>query len=123
MTQKPLTIGKISIVAQKFNETLAFYRLLGLDIPNVVGEPSDTRHAVVNNGDTDLALDNDALARIYSAQWRASIPGHSVLIIAQCTTRDEVDTTYQKMIDAGYASVQVPYDAFWGSRFAIVADP
>jgi hypothetical protein len=49
MTQKPPTIGKITIIAQKFNETVAFYQLLGLDIPNIFSEPSDTRHAVVNN--------------------------------------------------------------------------
>jgi uncharacterized glyoxalase superfamily protein PhnB len=78
----------------------------------------------MSNGETDLSLDNDALARIYNAQWRASVPGRSVLIIAQCgTRREEVDATYQRMIAAGYASAQVPYDAFWGSRFAIVVDP
>lgn len=123
MTQKPLTIGKIIIIAQKFSETLAFYQLLGLDIPNIFSEPADTRHAMVNNGGTGLSLDNDALARYYNAQWRTSEPGRSVLIIAQCDTREEVDANYQRMIAAGYASAQVPYDAFWGSRFAIVVDP
>jgi uncharacterized glyoxalase superfamily protein PhnB len=123
MTKKPLTIGKIAIIAQKFNETVAFYQLLGLDIPHIFREPADTRHALVNNGATDLSLDNDALARLYDAQWRAAEPGRSVLLIAQCGTREEVDTIYQRMIAAGYASAQVPYDAFWGSRFAIVVDP
>lgn len=123
MTQKPLTIGKIVIIAQKFSETLAFYQLLGLDIPNIFSEPADARHAMVNNGETGLSLDNDVLARFYNAQWRASAPGRSVLIIAQCDTREEVDAVYQRMIAAGYASAQVPYDAFWGSRFAIVVDP
>ncbi len=38
-------------------------------------------------------------------------------------TRDEVDHLYRKLTDAGYDGQQVPYDTFWGARYAIVADP
>ena len=37
--------------------------------------------------------------------------------------REDVDATYADMRGAGYAAVQCPYDAFWGARYAIVADP
>ncbi|MBK8900301.1 MAG: VOC family protein [Anaerolineaceae bacterium] len=118
-----LTIAKISIIATRFAETLAFYQRLGLDIPVVIGEPSETRHAPAQNGETDFAVDNDALARLYTAEWRGPHPGHSVLLTAQCASRSDVDTLYHEIVGAGYVAIQPPYDAFWGARFAIVADP
>lgn len=118
-----LTIAKISIIATRFAETLAFYQRLGLDFPRLISEPSETRHASAQNGETAFAVDNDALARLYTAEWRGQHPGHSVLLTAQCASRNDVDTLYQEMVSAGYDAIQPPYDAFWGARFAIVADP
>ena len=39
------------------------------------------------------------------------------------TERDEVDKLHRALTDLGHPSSQGPYDAFWGSRFAIVEDP
>lgn len=39
---QPVTIAKVNIVAKKYDETLEFYRLLGVNIPEVKGEPSET---------------------------------------------------------------------------------
>lgn len=122
-SKRSVTIAKINIVARHFEESLAFYRLLGLDFPDPSTEPADVHHAVAQNGDTDFAIDNDALARIYNAGWRAGSPTQSVLITAQCGARADVDATYEKMTAAGYTAIQPPFDAFWGSRFAIIADP
>ncbi|HZA78108.1 MAG TPA: VOC family protein, partial [Acidimicrobiales bacterium] len=38
-------------------------------------------------------------------------------------SREAVDELYAKVAAAGYASRQPPYDAFWGARYAVVADP
>jgi uncharacterized glyoxalase superfamily protein PhnB len=37
--------------------------------------------------------------------------------------RQSVDRLYDDLTSAGHAGQQEPYDAFWGSRFAVVADP
>lgn len=42
---------------------------------------------------------------------------------ARTATRDEVDALYADLVKHGGAGRQPPYDAFWGSRFAIVDDP
>ena len=121
---QPVTIAKVNIVATKFNETLAFYRLLGVNIPEVKGDPSETRHApAVDHGASSFALDNPALATIYNAEWRQAAPKNSVLLTAQLPTRDAVDATYAALTRAGHAGVQGPYDAFWGARYAVVRDP
>jgi uncharacterized glyoxalase superfamily protein PhnB len=37
--------------------------------------------------------------------------------------RETVDAIYSDLTGAGYAGQQPPYDAFWGARYAVVADP
>lgn len=121
---RPATIAKINIIAKNFDSTVAFYRLIGIEIPDVLDKYADTLHApAVNNGDASFAIDNEALARIYSAGWRRAGGGNSVLITARLATRAAVDDTYLMLIGAGHRSIQPPYDAFWGARYAIVEDP
>ncbi len=121
---QPVTITKVNIVAKKYDETLEFYRLLGVSIPQVLREPSETRHApAVDHGNSSFALDNPTLAKIYNAEWRRSALPNSVLLSAQLPTREAVDSTYAALVAAGHEGVQVPYDAFWGARYAVVRDP
>lgn len=119
----PVTLAKINIVAKDFERTLAFYRLVGLDIPDVRAEPPEYRHVTANNGDGSFAIDNEALARIYSAEWRGDGVKCSALITAQLASRAEVDEIYDRLVAAGHKPIQRPWDAFWGARYAIVSDP
>ena len=124
MGSPPVTIAKVNIVAKKYDETLGFYRLLGVGIPTVLGQPAETRHApAVGHGNASFALDNPALAQIYNAEWRRPAPANSILLTAQLPTREAVDETYAAILAAGHEGVQVPYDAFWGARYAVVRDP
>jgi uncharacterized glyoxalase superfamily protein PhnB len=124
MSTKPRAISQINLVAKHFDETLKFYRLLGLDIPAPMTQPPGSLHAPANlaNG-FEFQLDNEHHARIYSAAWRRPHGSSSLLLSVFVDSREEVDSTYAKLIGAGYEGRQPPYDAFWGSRFAIVADP
>ena len=125
MSAKQLrTISQINLVARHFDETLKFYRLIGLDIPAPMTQPPGSLHAPADmaNG-FEFQLDNEHHARIYSAAWRRPTGSSSLLLSVSVGTRDEVDSTYVKLVAAGYEGRQPPYDAFWGSRFAIVADP
>jgi uncharacterized glyoxalase superfamily protein PhnB len=38
-------------------------------------------------------------------------------------TREAVDERFVELTSAGYLGRQAPFDAFWGARYAIVADP
>lgn len=49
---QPVTIAKVNLVATKYDETVAFYRLLGVNIPEVKAEPPEIRHApAADHGD------------------------------------------------------------------------
>lgn len=124
MSEKQRRISQINLVAKHFDETIKFYRLLGLGIPPPMNQPPGALHAPANlrNG-FEFEIDNEYLARIYNAAWRHASGSSSLLLSVSIGSREEVDTTYATLVAAGYEGRQPPYDAFWGSRFAVVADP
>ena len=66
MKERPPTISQINLIAKHFDQTVQFYRLLGLDIPAPVAQPPGALHASaeLENGFA-FEIDNEYLARIY----------------------------------------------------------
>ena len=121
---KPV-LNQLNLVARDFDATLAFYRRLGLDVPDGHRSPDDEiRHAEITlaNGFT-LEFDNLPLAQTYNAAWRRNGGSSRALIGFSLPTRDAVDARYAELVAAGYEGRQAPYDTFWGARYAVVADP
>jgi uncharacterized glyoxalase superfamily protein PhnB len=110
----------VDVVARDYDATIAFYRALGVDLEP--GPEGEIRHAEASFGDLHLHVDNEHLASLYNASWRA---GEQVRVVLgfKVPSRDAVDERYASLTAAGYAAVQPPFDAFWGARYAIVADP
>lgn len=120
---KPL-LNQLNLVARDFDATLAFYRRLGIDVPDGPVTPGDIRHAEVEfPGGMVLEFDNHTLARTYNAAWRRPEGSSRALIGFSLPTRESVDALYADLAGAGYEGRQPPYDTFWGARYAVVADP
>jgi len=110
------TLDQINLVVRNLEKSLAFYR--GLDF----GEPTGLHAAMTFPGGLRFDLDQHEFAK----QWNSGTPalnGGSVVLCLSVPERDDVDTSWQRMVDAGYKPLQMPYDAFWGSRFAVIEDP
>jgi uncharacterized glyoxalase superfamily protein PhnB len=111
--------SQLSLVVADMDKAMAFYRHLGLS-PQVTPDGLHAR-AEMPGG---LAIEWDAAQ--FAAQWdsgsRGPAGGSTVLGFA-VATRQEVDDLYAELTEAGYHGHQRPYDAFWGSRYAIVDDP
>jgi len=124
MSKTAPSLNQINIVARDFEASVAFYRHLGLEIPDRSDTDLDIRHAEVKleNG-LVLEFDNHKLAGTYNAAWRSLQGSARVVIGFSLATRDDVDRVYLELTAAGYQGRQDPYDAFWGARYAIVADP
>lgn len=124
MTDPRPVLNQLNIVARDFDATLAFYRRLGVEVPDGVTSPGGIRHAEVTlpNGFV-LEFDNLALARFYNAAWRKSEPSSRALIGFSLPSREAVDERFAELVAAGYEARQPPYDMFWGARYAVVADP
>lgn len=115
----------LNLIARDMNATLAFYRLLGMDIPenSVWGSGAGHHVKVDSTGSVDLELDSEGLAKAYNAAWQRPDGAGRTMIGFRVSSRQAVDDTFTTLTNAGYSGLQEPYDAFWGSRCAIVEDP
>ena len=120
MPDRPV-LDKVNVVVRDMPATLAFYRLLGLDIPDF--DPTwDEHHRSASTGDgLDLDLDSQRFAHQWNRGWPTGTTGP--MIGFRVAARSTVDETFERLKSAGYEVQQEPYDAFWGARYAVVADP
>ena len=119
-------LDQINIVSANMKPTIEFYRLLEVEIaepsPGKSGAPFHANGDA--GGETSLDIDSDAFARVWNAAWRDKGDfGGRVVIGFGVETREAVDETCAKLAQAGHKVLQEPWDAFWGSRYAIVEDP
>jgi catechol 2,3-dioxygenase-like lactoylglutathione lyase family enzyme len=119
---KPV-LDQLDLVVSDMDASIDFYRRLGLDVPEG-GSHGGIRHVEIEMASgVHLALDNETLARVYNAEWRRPGGGERALIGFRLPSRAAVDDKYAELTAHGYRGLQVPFDAFWGARYAIVADP
>jgi uncharacterized glyoxalase superfamily protein PhnB len=74
-------------------------------------------------GGFSLELDTAESVRRWHAGWRADPASVGVVIGFALPSREAVDERYVELTAAGHVGRQPPFDAFWGARYAIVADP
>lgn len=113
----------IGYFAKDLVATLAFYRLLGLDIPTDydVDDEGRAHVEVITPNGYRLAWDTEAVAKEMDANWQAGTG--NIRIAFRCETPAEVDALFDKVVAAGYKSEREPFDAIWGQRYAVVNDP
>ena len=117
-------VAQVNIVATQLDKTLSFYRLLGFDLPDPVAQPPGVLHVRADvAGGARLEFDNEPLALLYNSARRAGTDKSGVLVSIEFADRAGVDAAYARLTAGGHESLQPPFDAFWGSRYAIVRDP
>jgi catechol 2,3-dioxygenase-like lactoylglutathione lyase family enzyme len=121
---------QLNIVSGDVEASIAFYRRLGVAIPeDSVWRTSTGPHHVSaqrtrTGSDAVLDIDSAAFARVWNAGWRhESILAGRVVVGFSVGARDVVDRLYAEMTGAGYRGLQAPFDAFWGARYAVIEDP
>jgi len=126
-TVRPV-LNQINIVSRDPDTAIAFYRRLGVDIPqNGVWRTASGAHHVNSTKTTQATVfevDSVAFARRWNAGWSntADLAGR-VVIGFGVATRADVDAVYRDMTEVGHRGLQPPIDAFWGARYAIIEDP
>lgn len=100
--------------------TLAFYRRLGLAIPDG-GDGTFTRAEMP--GGISIEFGTAAITRGYDPNWREPSGPSTNTLNFSLASRQAVDEMYADLTAAGYTGHLPPIDAFWGSRFAIIDDP
>jgi uncharacterized glyoxalase superfamily protein PhnB len=110
-------LDAIGIVSADLARTRAFYRLLGVEIAG----GDDHVEATFPNG-LRLMFDTEEVMRSFRPDWTRAA-GNEVTLAFACSSPAEVDETYARVVAAGFRGEKEPWDAFWGHRYAQLADP
>jgi catechol 2,3-dioxygenase-like lactoylglutathione lyase family enzyme len=120
-------LKQIDLVASDMEATVAFYRALGMEIPEeAIWRTASGAHHIDVPTPSGLIVhfDSPALARVYDQGWvEPKGTGTRNVLSFHVESREEVDRIHAKLTGLGHPSAQPPYDAFWGARYAIVEDP
>jgi uncharacterized glyoxalase superfamily protein PhnB len=116
-----LKLDMIGIAVADMGKALAFYRLMGLDIP-ADAEKEDHVEAALPGG-IRIAWDLVSMVRTFDPGWTEPTGSPRISLAFLCASPAEVDRVYAEVVAAGYQGHKEPWDAFWGQRYATVFDP
>ncbi|MGW8376272.1 VOC family protein [Streptomyces sp. ODS28] len=113
----------IGLVTANMAASLAFYRRLGVDVPEGAEDSPHVEAALP--GGLRLAWDTEATVRSFDPDWSPGPSGSGRIGMAFLCEGGpaEVDAVYEELTSAGYQGHKEPWDAFWGQRYAVVLDP
>ena len=122
MAKPRAVLDQVNVVVGDMKASADFYRRLGVEIAEP--QPDDSHLNGSTTNDVSLDLDTAKFAPFWNKSWarRSDLVGRTVIGFA-LETREAVDSTHADMVAAGYRSLQPPWDAFWGARYAIIEDP
>jgi catechol 2,3-dioxygenase-like lactoylglutathione lyase family enzyme len=121
-----LTFNAIGLAVADMATSFSFYRLLGLEFPAGSEHephaeallPGDIRLMFDAAGDPSSTKDDEPSAKDHEPSAKG---GPSLAFL--CADPAEVDRVHAILADAGHHTVNAPWDADWGQRYAIVRDP
>jgi catechol 2,3-dioxygenase-like lactoylglutathione lyase family enzyme len=122
MSEPAPDLHMLNVVVGDMAATLDFYRRLGVAVPADID--GGAMHVQLRMpGGFSLELDTAESAQVWHAGFRADSASVRVVVGFALPSREAVDVRYAELTTAGYVGRQPPFDAFWGARYAIVADP
>jgi catechol 2,3-dioxygenase-like lactoylglutathione lyase family enzyme len=115
-----VTLDAIGIVSDDPTRAVAFYQLLGIEL---VKHSPDAEHydASLPSG-LRLMVDSVALIKSFDPAFEKTRGTGPVLCFKQGSAA-AVNALYDQITRAGHRGIKAPWDAFWGQRYACVADP
>jgi len=114
-------LDMLGIVTQDLAASLAFYRMVGLEIPD--GAENESHVEVTLPNGIRLAWDPVSTIARFDDSWIAPTGSPRIALAFECDSPAEVDAVHERLVAAGHHSHLAPWDAFWGQRYATVHDP
>lgn len=115
-----MKLDAIGIVAKNLEESVKFYRLLGLNFSDV--KPGEDHIEAQTPSGLRIMLDSEELMKNLKPGWVKPV-GQTMTLAFLCNSPKQVDEIYKNIINSGFKANKEPWDAFWGQRYASVVDP
>ncbi|WP_433052900.1 VOC family protein [Dactylosporangium sp. CS-033363] len=116
-----MRLNVFGLVVADMPRALAFYRRLGLDVPEAEDKSPHVEHVL--DGGVKLCWDTVETVRSFMPEWSAPTGGSRIGLAFECSSPAEVDRVYGELAAAGHDGHKAPWDAFWGQRYAVLHDP
>ena len=115
-----MQLDAVSVSSRDLRRTAEFYALLGFVFPEIT---ADQKHLepITKAGEVRLMIDEREFVRSMIGV-EPKPPTHSSFAM-KCENAATVDAAANRVKAAGFTVVKEPWDAFWGQRYVIVADP
>lgn len=114
-------MNAIDVVVSDLDAAIRFYRYFGLAFEIDENTPGHAQCDLPVG--LHMMLDTDELRGKTTAGWSPATGGPRAFFAFEFTSPGGVDSLYAELIEAGNRGLQEPWDAFWGMRYATVADP
>jgi catechol 2,3-dioxygenase-like lactoylglutathione lyase family enzyme len=112
-------LDMIGLVVEDMAASLAFYRRLGLEIPDT----DDTHVETTLPNGLRIGWDTVSVIHSFAPEWTKPVGGPAMALAFRCDGPEEVDKLHADLVAAGHRSHHEPWDAVWGQRYASVEDP
>jgi predicted lactoylglutathione lyase len=112
-------LNALGIVVGEMAQSIRFYRLLGVDVPET---PEEGHIDMFLPNGVRFMLDSEEIVQSFRPDWTRET-GNQVGIAFECASPAEVDEIYARVVAAGFHGEKEPWDAFWGQRYAQLQDP
>lgn len=113
----------VGVIVSDLDKAIEFYQRLGVQFP---ADRDSMGHGHVEAslpGGLRFTLDREDSIRSFDPGWSPPTGGHRMAVAFRCDSPEDVDRLYRELTDAGAPGYKEPWDAFWGQRYAQVADP
>lgn len=115
------TFNTIDVIVSDMDKALEFYNHLGLKFEVSAYMPGHADCALPNG--MSLMLDTQEGRAPTLANWGTPTEHPRTFLAFEFTAPADVDAKHAELTAAGYTSMQPPWDAPWGMRYATVSDP
>jgi uncharacterized glyoxalase superfamily protein PhnB len=115
-----MKLDAVGVTTSNMRVTIEFYKLLGFEFDEITADAGHVE-PITPEGSARLMIDTvDIVKEIISEN---PTPGNHSSFAIRYDSSSEVDNVTEKIKSAGFKVVKVPWDAFWGQRYAVVEDP
>jgi predicted lactoylglutathione lyase len=110
-------LRQVNLVVSDLDRSQRFYGRFGWPF-----RPMGDAALIADAGEVLIALHLPDFVRMWNEGYDGRTGGAAVLDV-NLPDRESVDRLHAEVTAAGHASRQEPFDAFFGSRYAVVEDP
>ena len=111
----------VGIVVGDMARSLAFYRALGLEVPDSADKEGHVEATLP--GGLRIAWDTVEMMQSFDSSWTAPSGSARMSLAFACDDPADVDATYARLTEAGHHGHLPPWDAPWEMRYAVLHDP